>query len=165
MRPRIFLGSVVVLSVLFVWQSPKPSIASFKVVEPQDMDITHDGNVDAVDLIALLGGWGLRELPTPTPPTHPFEGGYQGTFGGPLSGSVTLLVDPMGNVDGSATSGSDVIDVLGAISSDGHFYGNEIEGNDTILATVIGTFSGDHGSGRWVNDEGQSGTWMATRVP
>ncbi|MCB9770612.1 MAG: hypothetical protein H6751_16130 [Candidatus Omnitrophica bacterium] len=165
MRSRIILGSFVVLSFLCVAWIALPGGASPKEVLPQDMDITHDGSVDSRDLIAILEGWGLEGVPTPLPESHPFQGDYQGSFVGPITGSVNLSVDSLGNVTGSAVSGSESIEIVGAISADGHFFGNEIAPNDTILATVIGTFSGDSGSGRWMDDEGLSGTWQATLVP
>jgi len=165
MRLGILFSAIVVLSALFIWQSVEPSGASVKVVEPEDMDITHDGNVDATDLFALLEGWGLRDIPTPTPSSHPYQGEYQGTFVGPISGTVNLLVDAKGNVTSIGVSGSQSIEFVGAISTDGHLYANEIEGNDVYLATIVGTLSGDSGSGRWMDDEDNSGTWMVTRVP
>lgn len=165
MRNHFLLTLVVVLSVAFIWQSARYVEASVKVIEPHALDITDDGNVDARDLMALIGGWGMRDIPTPPPSSHPFEGEYQGTFSGVFSGSVGFSIDAFGNVTGTAVSGSDSINVLGAVSSDGHFYGNEIEDEDIFLAALTGSFSGNTGSGRWMNDEGHSGTWMVTRVP
>ncbi|MCA9444400.1 MAG: hypothetical protein KC964_26665, partial [Candidatus Omnitrophica bacterium] len=119
MRSRIILGSFVVLSFLCVAWIALPGGASPKEVLPQDMDITHDGSVDSRDLIAILEGWGLEGVPTPLPESHPFQGDYQGSFVGPITGSVNLSVDSLGNVTGSAVSGSESIEIVGAISADG----------------------------------------------
>ena len=100
--------------------------------------------------------------PKPVVPVYvfPYAGDWTGTYAGDDQGTVSIAIDSIGNLAGSAYSENvmTTFTLSGTVDSSG----NLTAASASTGATFAGKLTPTTGSGTWVNNT-ISGTWSATK--
>ena len=93
-----------------------------------------------------------------------FSGNWEGTFTGDDSGYWTAIISSTGNIDGSSFSyqTGDLQNLNGSVTNSGSF--SATAGTGTLGTNFVGQFSGNSGSGTWINSSvSYTGTWEGSK--